>query len=561
MNPRGVNRLLVPVALVAMAATCGGPASEDGAGASSTAPAETVDPDVVANLRDEGFHRSRVMEFAHVLTDLYGPRYANSPSYDGASRWARDTLEGFGLKAALEPWGEFGYAWENRFTSVHITAPQYQPVIGYAQPGTRSTNGSVAGPVAAVDLTTIRTRDDLNALGERIGTSILLVSPERELVPNFLPQAVRLSDEELSGMARLEIDPRNNPVQAADDDEAEPELTRHDIERFLEQQGVDVLVEVGSANVGPMDKGIVHVSGDGPLPLDEPLPMPRVVVAAEHYNRMMRLLAAGTPVSMEVEVRNVLSADDPLDYNVIAELPGGDLAHEVVMIGGHLDAEPAGTGATDNAAGSAIVIEAMRLLRAIDARPRRTIRAALWGAEETGLLGSRGYVREHFGGPPADGIPNGAANGSAGERQAGGDPKAPDKPAAHANLSVYFNVDWYGRFRGMYLQGNDASRPIFEAWMAPFHDVGMSWIVPGNTCCTDHMAFLEAGLQGFQFIQDDLEFFNATFHTNMDVYDRLIADDLQQASVILASFAYHAAMREGPFPRADGLNNGRRWHK
>ena len=551
-----------------MAATCGGPASEDGAGATTgtTAPAETVDPDVVASLRDEGFHRSRVMEFARVLTDLYGPRYANSPSYDAASRWARETFEGFGLYAVLEPWGEFGYAWENRYTSVHITAPRYQPVIGYAQPGTRSTNGSVAGPVAAVDLAAFRTPDDLEALRGQLGTSILLVSAERELVPNFSPQAVRLSDEELGDMARLEIaepadDNDDQAEPAGNNDQVQAELSRHDIERFLEEQGVDVLVEVGSANVGPMDKGIVHVSGDGPLPLDEPLPMPRVVVAAEHYNRMMRLLAAGTPVSMEVEVRNVLSADDPLDYNVIAELPGGDLAHEVVMIGGHLDAEPAGTGATDNAAGSAIVIEAMRLLRAIDARPRRTIRAALWGAEEAGLLGSRGYVREHFGGPPADGIPNGAADGRAGERQAGGDPTAPDKPAAHANLSVYFNVDWYGRFRGMYLQGNDASRPIFEAWMAPFHDVGMSWIVPGNTCCTDHMAFLEAGLQGFQFIQDDLEFFNATFHTNMDVYDRLIADDLQQASVILASFAYHAAMREGPFPRADGLNNGRRWHK
>ena len=521
-----------------MLAACGPLADEQGT-ARSSASAEAVEADVVAALRDEGFHGSQVMEFAHVLTDLYGPRYANSPSYDGASRWARDTLEEFGLEARLEPWGEFGYAWENRYTSVHITAPQYQPVIGYAQPGTRGTEGTVAGPVAALDLASIETRDDLEALRDRIGTSILLVSPQRELVPNFSPQAVRLSDEELGEMARLkiaELTDDNEP--SADGEDAEPELSRHEIEEFLEHQGAAVLVEIGSANVGPMDKGIVHVSGNGPLPLDEPVPMPRVVVAAEHYNRMMRLLANGTPVEMEIEVRNVLSADDPVDYNVIADLAGGDLAHEVVMIGGHLDAEPAGTGATDNAAGSAIVMEAMRLLRTLDLKPRRTIRAALWGAEESGLLGSRGYVREHF-----------------------GDPEAVEKPAAHANLSVYFNVDWYGRFRGIYLQGNDEARPIFEAWMAPFHDVGMSWIVPGNTCCTDHMAFLEAGLQGFQFIQDDLEFFNATFHTNMDVYDRLIADDLKQASVILASFAYHAAMRDEPFPRADGLNNGRRWHK
>ena len=526
------------VGLALMLVACGIPDYEQGS-VKETGAAEAVDAAAVASLRNEGFQRSRVMEFAHVLTDLYGPRYANSPSYDGAAGWARDTLAEFGLETVLEPWGEFGYAWENRYMSVHLTEPQYQPVIGYAQPGTRGTEGGIAGPVSALDLSDIETQDDLAALRGRIETSILLVSPQRELVPNFSPQAVRLSDEELTDMARLEVsEPAGDDEPSADDEEAEPELSRREIEEFLESEGVAVLVETGSANVGPMDKGIVHVSGDGPLPLDQPVPMPRVVVAPEHYNRMMRLLANGTPVEMEVEVRNVLSADDPVDYNVIAELPGGDLANEVVMIGGHLDAEPAGTGATDNAAGSAIVIEAMRLLQALDLKPRRTIRAALWGAEETGLLGSRGYVREHF-----------------------GDPASPEKPAAHANLSVYFNVDWYGRFRGIYLQGNDEARPIFEAWMEPFHDVGMSWIVPGNTCCTDHMAFLETGLQGFQFIQDDLEFFNATFHTNMDVYDRLVAEDLKQASVILASFAYHAAMRDEPFPRADGLNNGRRWHK
>ena len=180
----------------------------------------------------------------------------------------------------------------------------------------------------------------------------------------------------------------------------------------------------------------------------------------------------------------------------------------------------------------------MRILAATGVRPRRTIRAALWGAEESGLLGSRGYVRQHF-----------------------GDPEGEEFSAAHENFSVYFNVDWYGRFRGIFLQGNDATRPIFEAWMGPFKDIGMSWVVPGNTGGTDHMAFLEVGLPGFQFIQDDLEFFNVTFHTNMDVYDRLVAADLKQASVILASFAYHAAMRDEKFPRADGLDNGRRWHK
>ena len=281
------------VALVAMVAACGTPKGDRGDDF-STASAEPVDLDVVASLRDEGFNRSRVMEFAHVLTDLYGPRYANSPSYDAAARWARDTFGEFGLHATLEPWGEFGYAWENRHTSVHITAPQYQPVIGYAQPGTRSTDGKVAGPVAAVDLDAVRTRDDLEALGASIQTSILLISPERELAPNFSPQAVRLSDEELSGMARLEIDPRNNPTQSANGDEAEPELTRHDIETFLEQRGVAVLVEIGFHQRRPDGQGDrPRLRATVRCRSTSRSPMPRVVVAAEHYNRMMRLLAAG----------------------------------------------------------------------------------------------------------------------------------------------------------------------------------------------------------------------------------------------------------------------------
>ena len=254
MIARGVSRMPALAALAAMLAACGVPAGDDGAGAPIES-TESVDLAVVAELRDEGFDRSQVMEFAHVLTDVYGPRFANSPSYDAAARWAADTLAGFGLHATLEPWGEFGYSWENRYTSVHITAPQYQPVIGYAYPGTRSTDGKVAGPVGAVDLALIRTRADLSALAGRVETSILLISPARELVPNFSPQAVRLSDEELGGMARLEIDPRNNPTFGADDDEAAPELTRHDIEAFLEQQGVDVLVEIGFHQRRPDGQG------------------------------------------------------------------------------------------------------------------------------------------------------------------------------------------------------------------------------------------------------------------------------------------------------------------
>lgn len=504
---------------------------------------EPVDHAVVDQLRIEGLRRSQVMELAGVMTDVYGPRYANSPSYDAAAAWARQTFEEFGLQnVALEAWGEFGYGWENDLTSLHITAPRYQPVIGYPVPGTRGTDGRVHSVVVALDLSKLSTLDDLDPYRGELAGKIVLAGPERQLLPNFSPQAVRLSDEELEGMARLDIGRlklEEDEPGIADEEESDGEgLTREQIEQALEAEGVALLVEPGGPNVGPMDKGVVHVSGEGPLPLDGAKRIPTVVIAAEHYNRMMRLLDRGIEVEMAAEVSNSFHEDDPIDYNVIAELPGTDLAHEIVMIGGHFDAEPAGTGATDNASGSAIVMEAMRILAATGVRPRRTIRAALWGAEETGLLGSRGYVRQHFGDPDTD-----------------------ERLPEFESLSVYFNVDWYGRFRGIYLQGNDRTRPIFEAWMRPFHDIGMSWIVPGNTGGTDHMAFLEVGLPGFQFIQDDLEFFNVTFHTNMDVYDRLVAEDLKQASVVLASFAYHAAMRDEMFPRADGLDNGRRWHK
>jgi len=500
---------------------------------------ETVDTRLIVEMRKEGLERSRVMELASAMTDVYGPRYANSPSYDAAAEWAKLKFEEFGLEEVkLEPWGEFGYSWENTYTSIHMTAPRYQPIIGYPKPGCRGTDGKVRTEVVAIDISNLDGTSDLDAYRGKLDGKIVLVASERVLAPNFEPQAVRLSDEELRGMARLDIDRLS--VAPAEPDDLYPDegAPREEVEAFFDGEGVALLVEPGSPNVGPMDKGVVHVSGEGPLPLGEEATLPTLVIAAEHYNRMMRLLGQGLAVEMEVELRNSCHANDPLDYNVLAELPGGDLAEEIVMIGGHFDAEPAGTGATDNASGSAIVMEVMRILQAVGAKPRRTIRAALWGAEEVGLLGSRGYVRKHF------------MDAETGE---------PSKE--HDNFSVYFNVDWYGRFRGIFLQGNDATQPIFSAWMKPFADVGMEWIVPGNTGGTDHMAFLEAGLPGFQFIQDDLEFFNLTFHTNMDVYDRLVAADLKQAAVILASFAYQAAMRDERFPRAEGIDNGRRWHK
>ena len=317
-------------------------------------------------------------------------------------------------------------------------------------------------------------------------------------------------------------------------------LPRERVQAFLEAAGAALLVSPGlGTNLGAFDKGTVRVVGGAPILPDDPRPMPHVIVAAEHYNRVVRLLERGIEVEIEAEVRIYYDEEDLQDYNLVAEIPGTDLSHEIVMIGGHFDAESAGTGATDNASGSAVVMEVMRVLHAIDARPRRTIRAALWGSEEAGHLGSRGYINNHF------------ANWETHE-------PLPD----YDNLSVYFNTDWYGRFRGIFLEGNPLVAPIFTEWMKPFSDLGLTHLIPVNTRGTDIDSFNTVGLPGFKFLQDDLEYFTTTWHSNMDVYDRLVAEDLMGNTAILASFAYHAAMRDEKIPRVENrLVNGRRWLK
>jgi len=511
---------------------------------------EKIDYRMIEKIKDEGFRRSQVMKTAGYMTDVLGPRFSNSPGYTKAAEWAKEKFEAWGIKAEVEAYGEVGPGWENRYTSVHMLWPQYMPLIAYTKPYSRGTEGKITARVVAVDTETIFSPADLEKYKGNLRGKIVFTKPKRKLTLNFQPDAVRLSREELDEMAELRIIPPQAAGGGAEEPYGGPEKKKRDrpqrpldekeVQRFFDQEGAAVLVEPGGPQgSAPMDKGLVHVSAPRPLGKGEPKPLPTVIVAAEHYNRIMRILEWGIDVEMEVEVRVFFEEDDLRDFNVIAEIPGTDLKDEVVMIGGHYDGEPAGTGATDNASGCAVVMEAMRILKAVGAAPRRTIRAALWGGEEAGHLGSRAYVRRHF-----------------------GDPETQRYLPEHGKLSVYFNVDWYGRFRGVYLQGNDLVRPVFEEWMKPFHDLGMTHLVPGNTGGTDHMSFVRVGLPGFQFIQDDLEFFTTTFHTNMDVYDRLVPEDLMQASVILAAFAYQAAMRDGMIPRTPNqMKNNRRWHK
>ena len=508
---------------------------------------EKTDFPMIMKIREEGLKRSQVMDIAWSMSDVLGPRLSNSPGYTAACRWAVGKFAQYGIQAELQEYGKIGSGWENEYTSVHMHEPRYMPFIAYTKPYSRSTAGKIIGEALLINTDELYGEDDLLKYRGCLKGKIICLKPERRLTLNFQPPASRLSRDELDDMAELRILDLQPGRKAQ---EAEPSSRNQRFRKeplpektwsaFFDQEGVGALIEPGGPQgIAPMDKGLVYVSASRPPQPGAPRPLPAVVVSAEQYNRVVRLLERKIPVKLEVETRVRWEERDWPDFNVIAELPGVDLKDEIVMMGGHYDSELAGTGATDNAAGCAAVVEAMRILKTVGARPRRTIRAALWGGEEAGHLGSRAYVKKYF-----------------------SDPETQTRLPGYDRLSVYFNMDWYGRFRGIYLQGNDSVRPIFEEWMKPFHDLGMTCLAPGNTGGTDHMSFVAVGLPGFQFIQDDLEFFTATFHTNMDVYDRLVPEDLMQAAVILAGFAYNAAMRDEMIPRTPNqMENNRRWNK
>ena len=514
---------------------------------------ERIDYRMIEQMRDEGFSRSQVMDLVWHLSDVYGPRLANSPSYNQAAQWAKKKFEEFGAEnVALSPFaGLGGMPWECTFSSVTMHTPQYMPLIAYAVPHTRGTNGAVRSNPVYVNTQEIFSEEDLEEYKGKLQGKIVLTAPEAPVEPDLEPRTWRLSDEELDTMAETEVIrkpemvtiPRDEYDKLLKGDIPKEPLSPERINEFLENEGAAVLVAPSEYSVrgrlwGPYDKGIVEIGKLHPVPLGGHKPIPRVTMAAEHYNRVFRLVEKGFDVEMEIDIRATFHEEDLQDYNVIAEIPGTDLRDEIVMIGGHLDGMPAGTGASDNAAGVAMVMEAMRILKAVDAQPRRTIRAALWGSHEIGRLGSQAYVEEHF-----------------------YDPETKTPLPGHEKLSVYFNSDYYGRILGLYMHGNDLVRPIFEAWLKPFEDVGMTHLIPGNSGGSDHMNFINAGLPGFKWLNDPIEYFTTNHHTNMDLYDRIVPEDLMQAAVINACWAYLAAMRDEMIPRTPKqMKNRRRGH-
>ena len=534
---------------------------------------EPIDWEMVNRIRDEGLHRSEVMSILEHLTDGIGPRLTGSPGMKEANEWTRQQLEDWGLdNAHLEPF-EFGRGWSFSRASVHLLQPREMPLIALPKAWTPGTDSPVRGEAMRVK---IKSKKDFDKYRGKLAGKVLFLDDSREIESGTEPAFKRFSDEELEELEEFEVPDGKRPTWR--DRMRKRWRLGQALNAFLVEEQALATVSISSR-----DGGLIRVMGGGSREPGGNPGVPALMMAAEQYNWIVRLLGDGEEkapeengeadaaaeespgetaregpeakesqaaageapvVELEIDVRARFHDDDTMTYNTIAELPGTEGG--LVIVGAHLDSWHAGTGATDNAAGCAVAMEAVRILKALDVRPRRTIRIGLWSAEEQGLLGARAHVAKHFATIPVT-----------------DDPKQQDLPVFmrdyqgevevkpdHETFSAYFNLDnGSGRIRGIWSQENAAAARIFEAWLEPFHDLGADTVTHRNTGGTDHQTFDRVGLPGFQFIQDGLDYRSRTHHTNVDVLDHAVREDLVQASVVLASFLYHAATRPEPMPR------------
>jgi carboxypeptidase Q len=500
---------------------------------------EKVDLETMGRIRYEGFHNSKVMDFATGLMDSIGERLTGSPNMKRANEWTRDQLTAVGLSNAhLEPWGPFGRGWANQYVNARMTSPDIAPMLVYAKAWTPGTNGVVQGKCIRV---IIADKKDFDKYKGKLAGMIVILGADPEIKPITEAPYKRLSDDDLAKLADYQIPPDHPPFTFADFMKRQ-QFTK-DLNQFFADEKVLAVIDRYRGTSGG---GTVFVQQGGSYKPGETTTVPQLVMAVEHWTRIARLLQQKKDVSLELNVTNTFYDDDPMQYDTIAEIPGTDKKDEVVMLGAHLDSWHAGTGATDNGAGTIVMMEAVRILKALDIKPRRTIRIGLWSGEEEGLLGSQGYVEHHFGSRPPMDDPGMKGMPTLLRREAGDVTVKPEQ----ARVSACFNVDnGTGKIRGVYLQENAAVAPIFDAWMKPFKDLGMNTLTMRNTGGTDHQSFDAVGIPGFQFIQDPIEYETRTHHSNMDVYDRLQPEDLKQISVIVASFVYDAATRDQMLPR------------
>jgi carboxypeptidase Q len=561
--------------------------------------------ELVARLCDEGTNRSQISNLFCYLTDIIGPRLTGSPNCKRANEWARETLSSWGLSNAhLEAWGPFGRGWSLKRFAAQVTEPQAIPLIGWPKAWSWGSQTSIVAEVVYLDA---RSEADWEKYKGKLAGKIVLISAPRDVSPRLEPAPTRTSEAELLRLANTDPTPPLRPFRAPEPQRRDPppgqrpgatstneppppggtNFNRGGPEggpprfrrggggrgfdalsrlRFAVREGAAATVSVSATGDGGtvlVGDAIPVAPGDGGTnrsatfvrawATNAPAGPPQITLAVEHYNRLVHLAQAGERITMELDVQTQFH-DDLMCYNTLAEIPGSDLKKELVMLGAHIDSMAGGTGGADNGAGVVICMEAVRLLKSLNLQPRRTIRIALWTGEEQGLLGSKAYVARHLGyftnqvpaeplraGPDAS-VPTTGSRSREPRRTLVREPE-------YERFSAYYNLDnGSGRLRGIYLQGNEALRAIFRPWLQPLRELGATTVTAASTGSTDHMSFNAVGLPGFQFIQDPLEY-ERTYHTTMDVRERALLEDLQQAAIVMATFVYETAMLDEKLPR------------
>jgi len=546
----------------------------------------------IARIKEQGMTtNSQALATLSYLSDVIGQRLTGSPNLKRANEWTKMKLESWGLSNAhLEAWGPFGRGWELKHFSAQIVEPQVFPLIACPQAWSPGLKRPLTAEVIYLGGVSA---SNLDSYKGKLAGAIVLASPMHEILPRLEPIFTRQTESNLTRLAEMTNDPdRQGGRRGGFGNRPGANTNRMRSARllaFLQQEKVGLVVNessqgdggtvfVASATVPSTNEGGFGFGNRGPsaYATNAPAMPPQITLAAEDYNRLVRMLEQGVKLKMEVDLKVKFHSEDPMAYNTVAEIPGTDLKDQIVMLGGHLDSWQAGTGATDNGAGVAAAMEAVRIIEAAHLQPRRTIRIALWTGEEEGLLGSKAYVSNHFGySPQSDrgrrrfnpegGAPiassdtplraSGTTTATAG---AGADGPATNQPARppiqrgpeYENLSVYFNLDnGAGKIRGIYAQGNEGARPFFTKWLEPFHSLGAETVTISRTGSTDHISFDTIGLPGFEFLQDPLDYSTRTHHSNQDVFDRIQADDLKEAATVMAAFVYDAAMIDEQMPR------------
>lgn len=490
---------------------------------------EEINQEVNKIIRKHGLEESQVMEIASWMTDVHGPRLTGSPQLDKATEWAVQQLKDWGYQNVhTDEWGPFGRGWELEHFEMHCSAPNYFPIIAYPKAWTPSTDGLVEGEVIYLDA---GTEEELETYRGKLKGKFVMIDTLRKVKEWFEGNAKRMTPEDLLAKANAGAPTprvfRNYPRSGRSFVRA--------LRAFLYEEKPAALLDRSYKG----DLGTVFVSGarakEGSARDEGAEVLPQVTVSVEHYNRIFRLLAKGISVSIKMEIKASFHNEDGMEHNIIAEIPGTDLKDEVVMFGAHFDSWHTSTGATDNAAGSSVMMEAARILmetlKESGIKPRRTLRIALWTGEEQGLLGSRAYVKKNF--AETDRLGN-----------------LLNVKEEQSKISAYYNLDnGTGKIRGVYLQGNHAVAPIFRAWLDEFEDLEATTLTLSNTGGTDHRSFDAVGIPGFQYIQDPISYWGKTHHSNMDNWDHLVAEDLMQAATIVASFVFHTSQRDEMLPR------------